>query len=101
MLITDRELPNLPSNVRVNVHSHGYFVYSVEFRTANASRFYSRDGLEVQRFMSLQGVKQAFQTLPLRDIWLVHHSAYDEMVGQPLGAETELTVPLDFSLPYE
>lgn len=100
MYIQPHEIARLPADVTVLVRSHGYFLYTLEFETSEKRLIYSLDGQKVHRFMNLMDVKEVLVSFPIREAWLVHESAYDEMVGQADGGENQLRVRLPLELPY-
>ncbi len=100
MYIKFSELAKLPANVVATVRSHGYFIYTLEFAHHDTRLLYSLDGKSVHRFENLMNIKEVLGSYPFREAWLVHESAYDEMVGQPAGAGNQLRVPFPLDLPY-
>lgn len=100
MYINFSQISGLPSNIEIVVRSHGYFLYTLEFVHNDRVLFYTLDGTAPHRFRNLMSVKETLAPFPIRQAWLIHQSAYDEMVGQPEGGENELRVPLDLALPY-
>lgn len=42
-----------------------------------------RANLEIKRFNSLNRVREYFDDVAPKDVWLCHNVAYDEMIGLP------------------
>lgn len=100
MYITLRECDNLPVTVTMTIRSSGYFVYSVEFAWHGQRRLLSDDGIQAKTFHNNTSIKDCFRHLPLEEATLVHLSAYDEMVGQPVSPDNQLTVPIKLKTMY-
>ena len=100
MLITIKECDRLPLSVKMTIRSNGYFVYSVEFSWHGNRKLFSDDGEQVKTFHNVTSIKDCFRHLPLEEATLVHVSAYDEMVGQAISVDNELTVPIRLKTMY-
>ena len=46
------------------------------------------------RFPSVEQVKQSLSQATIKQVWLQHQSAYDEMIGGPEKTENTLRVPV-------
>lgn len=100
MVVNQVGMARLPASVEVVIRSHGYYLYTLEFHHGEAVHFYSEDGRSPHRFVNLIDIKTLLEQFPIREAWLVHQSAYDEMVGQPGGGENTLKVKISLALPY-
>ena len=76
------------------VHSYEMGVYLVEADYDGRRGFLVNDDNHPQRFQSVEQVKQSLSDCTVRQAWLVHQSAYDEMFGGPEKTDNTLKVPL-------
>lgn len=76
------------------VYSYEMGVYLVEADYDGRRGFLVNDDNHPQRFQSVEQVKQSLSDCTVRQAWLVHQSAYDEMCGGPEKTDNTLKVPL-------
>jgi len=80
----------------LTVHSYEMGLYLVEADFDGRKGFIVNDENQPQRFHSVEQVKQAFTNCTIRQAWLVHQSAYDEMCGGPEKTDNTLKLPICF-----
>ncbi len=78
----------------LTVHSYEMGLYLVEADFDGRKGFIVNDENQPQRFHSVEQVKQALTNCTVRQAWLVHQSAYDEMCGGPEKTDNTLKLPL-------
>lgn len=100
MYIQFGELEELASEAEMLVRSLGYHIYTIEFTISGIRKIYSENGREPKQFQNIMSIKETFNTLPIKQAWLMHQSAYDEMVGQTTGDGNDLKIPFDLATPY-
>jgi hypothetical protein len=76
------------------VHSYEMGGYLVEADYDGRRGFLVNNDNHPQRFQSVEQVKQSLSDCTVRQAWLVHQSAYDEMCGGPEKTDNTLKVPL-------
>ncbi|MDO6684952.1 MULTISPECIES: DUF6482 family protein [unclassified Agarivorans] len=74
------------------INSHEGDIYLVCEQNLNPAQNKSHP----KRFNSLSSVKQHYQQQHPDKVWLIHHSAYDEMCGLP-SSHSEMKIELDWS----
>lgn len=78
----------------LTVHSYEMGLYLVEADFDGRKGFIVNDDNQPQRFHSVEQVKQSLSGCNVRQAWLVHQSAYDEMCGGPEKTDNTLKLPL-------
>ena len=73
------------------------YIVEVEF-DGQCLRVTDEDG-EPLSFRGVPAAKQPFSSLTIREAFLVHESAYDEMVGQPTGGDGGNLMQVRIALP--
>jgi hypothetical protein len=77
------------------VHSLQHALYQVTVIVDGHECVLTENDGKTFRRHSLSAVREALQVLPLASLTLKQHSAYDEMIGQPIReGENALEVPL-------
>lgn len=77
---------------RVDILSLAPSLYTFRVRIGNTEYRVLERGASVRR-PSAQAIKTMLEDCNVQEYRLVHRSAYDEMVGQPVGSGNELNVP--------
>lgn len=100
MYITPSALLTLPADAEIVVRSHDASLYTVTFISTESTLILSENGREPMRFRNVLDIKVCLAAMAGTSAWLEHVSAYDEMVGQPVGTTNLLRVPLSLHQPY-
>jgi len=80
----------------LTVHSYEMGLYLVEADFDDRKGFIVNDDNLPQHFHSVEQVKQSLSSCTVRQAWLVHQSAYDEMCGGPEKTDNTLKLPICF-----
>ncbi len=78
---------------KVTINSFEMGIYLVEVDIDESHGMIMEDG-HPYRFHSLTEIKHALQACPVCEAWLVHDSAYDEMIGAADKNDNRLVVPV-------
>ncbi|KKO45265.1 Na(+)-translocating NADH-quinone reductase subunit B [Arsukibacterium ikkense] len=81
----------------ITIHSFEMGVYLVEALFDSRKGFIVDDKDRPQQFHSVEEVKQALTECMVRQAFLVHQSAYDEMCGGPEKVDNTLRLAVHFS----
>ncbi len=81
----------------ITIHSFEMGLYLVEAVFDSRKGFIVDDNNRPQKFHSVDEVKQALTECVVRQAFLVHQSAYDEMCGGPEKVNNTLSIALHFS----
>ena len=81
----------------ITIHSFEMGVYLVEVVFDSRKGFIVDDDNRPQKFLNVEEVKQALTECVVRQAFLVHQSAYDEMCGGPEKVDNTLCIPIHFS----
>ena len=94
MTISLKQLQQLPRIEKLTIHSLDLMLYQVSVEL-NGSELYVTDNQgRLLRSHNLLSIQALFEGWPIERITLRHESAYDEMIGQPVGGDNRLEVPL-------
>lgn len=80
----------------LTIHSFEMGVYLVEVVFDSRKGFVVDNDNRPQQFHSVEEVKQALTECTVRQAFLVHQSAYDEMCGGPEKVDNTLCVAIHF-----
>ncbi len=95
MKISFEEFARRTEAVPVVIHSLDQALYQVTLVIDEREHLLVENNGKTFRRHSLQQVREALQTLPVASLVLRQHSAYDEMIGQPVReGSNALEVPL-------
>ncbi len=79
----------------LTIRSIDLALYQAEVELGGRSRLLCDKGGRPLRFRTLQAAREAVAPLAARSLQLIHQSAYDEMIGQPLReGSNAMAVPL-------
>ncbi|WP_018694080.1 DUF6482 family protein [Algicola sagamiensis] len=78
----------------MNIHSHEQGIYLVEIDYNDEKGFVANDMGELIQYHSVEEVKDAFNLCRVKEAFLVHQSAYDEMIGASDKSDNTLMVPV-------
>jgi hypothetical protein len=81
----------------VTIHSFEMGIYLVEADFDGRKGFLVADNNRPQQFQSIEAVKLALNECLVRQAFLVHQSAYDEMCGGPEKVDNTLRLAIHFS----
>ena len=76
----------------ITIHSFEMGVYLVEVVFDSRKGFIVDENNRPQHFHSVEEVKQALTECVVREAFLVHQSAYDEMCGGPEKVDNTLSI---------
>lgn len=94
----DQILDNPPAIIRLRILSFEMNIYLVELQTEE-TRDLVRDELgKPQRFQSVSQIKEVFSECDVQNAELVHESPYDEMIGNPPKAASQMVLPIQFNV---
>lgn len=94
------EFSALQHPVDVTIHSLVGSLYYVTARMEGQDAVVVEDNGKTLRSRKLQHIRELLQDLPVTSVTLRQESAYDEMVGQPIGPaerRLELKLPMKVS----
>ena len=95
MRIRLKDLQQMGGEYDLTIRSLELALYQVEVSLAGGERLLCDDAGKPLRFRTLQAAREALAPLTASSLQLVHQSAYDEMIGQPLKQEgNTMAVPL-------
>lgn len=88
----------LCANTAVYIHSHQLGLYTVEiYREGERTLLVDHHG-ETYRFRSIVHVRETLNWALVDHVYLVHHCAYDEMIGHPdLESKGPSVIPLNWT----
>lgn len=92
MITIDELVETNPEITLLRVRSCDPEIYLVEVEFDNACYGVSDHGGELLKFRGLTAAKRAFTGLRIKEAELVHESAYDEMIGQPISEGNHMRV---------
>lgn len=78
----------------MNVHSYEMGLYLVEVNINGERGMVVGNNGKPKHFHSVQEVKEGFEPCQIEQAWLLHESAYDEMIGLGKSAQEPLKVPI-------
>ena len=90
MKISFSQLHKLKSPVEASVYSLERSIYQVYIRVPDGEALLTNDDGKVFQRRNLQSVREALHSSPVSTLQLRQHSAYDEMIGQPLREQDNL-----------
>ena len=79
---------------KLNIHSIDLCVYLAEVEVGGQSHYIRTSEGQIQKFTSRSEILDKFEKIAVLEAWLIHRSAYDEMIGGPVKEENELKVRL-------
>lgn len=79
---------------KLYIHAIDLCVYLAEVQITGARSYIRNNAGQIARFSSRSEILDNFEGLAVLEAWLIHRSAYDEMIGGPLKAENELLIKL-------
>ena len=95
MKIRLKDLLQMGGEYDLTIRSLELALYQTEVSLAGGDRLLCDDAGKPLRFRTLQAAREALAPLTASSLQLVHQSAYDEMIGQPLKPEgNTMAVPL-------
>ena len=95
MRIRLKDLLQMGGEYDLTIRSLELALYQAEVSLAGGERLLCDDAGKPLRFRTLQAAREALAPLTASSLQLVHQSAYDEMIGQPLKPEgNAMAVPL-------
>ena len=95
MRIRLKDLLQMGGEYDLTIRSLELALYQAEVSLAGGERLLCDDAGKPLRFRTLQAAREALAPLTASSLQLVHQSAYDEMIGQPLKQEgNTMAVPL-------
>ena len=98
MKIHLRDIKNFPSPPRAIVYSLDQSVYQVFIETTSGEAILLDNNGRVFRRRNLQAVREDLKTFAISGLLLRQHSAYDEMINQPLREQGNmLELPLSLA----
>ena len=84
----------------IEVQSFDMCVYLVRITVGqNSGMLYGSED-KPMRFASTQEIREAFETLTVKDAVMTQQSYYDEMIGNPPGAAEPMRIPFSMSQPF-
>ena len=82
---------------QLTIHSLEMGIYLVEVDFDSRKGFIVDGDNRPQQFHSVEEVKLAFDECVVREAFLIHQSAYDEMCGGPEKVDNTLSVAVHFN----
>jgi hypothetical protein len=79
---------------KLYIHAIDLCVYLAEVELSGKSTYLRNSTGQIARFSSRSEILDKFENIAVLEAWLVHRSAYDEMIGGPLKGENELILQL-------
>jgi hypothetical protein len=79
---------------KLYIHAIDMCVYLAEVQVSGNRSYIRNSAGQIARFSSRSEILDKFDDLAVLEAWLVHRSAYDEMIGGPLKADNELLLKL-------
>ncbi len=76
------------------IHAIDMCVYLAEVQVSGQRTYIRNNAGQIARFSSRGEILDKFDDLAVLEAWLVHRSAYDEMIGGPTKTENELLLKL-------
>ena len=79
---------------KLYVHAIDMCIYLAEVEVEGVRIYIKNEQGQVARFSSRSEILDKFEDVAVLEAWLVHRSAYDEMIGGPINGQNELNVRL-------
>ena len=79
---------------KLYIHAIDMCIYLAEVDSGGCRAYIKNDVGQIARFSSRSEILDKFENYAVAEAWLVHRSAYDEMVGGPINCQNELNVRL-------
>ncbi len=79
---------------KLYVHAIDMCIYLAEVEVEGVRIYIKNEQGQVARFSSRSEILAKFEDVAVVEAWLVHRSAYDEMIGGPINGQNELNVRL-------
>ena len=79
---------------KLYVHAIDMCIYLAEVEVEGVRIYIKNEQGQVARFSSRSEILDKFEDVAVLEAWLVHRSAYDEMIGGPINRQNELNVRL-------
>ena len=73
---------------KLYVHAIDMCIYLAEVEVEGVRIYIKNEQGQVARFSSRSEILDKFEDVAVLEAWLVHRSAYDEMIGGPINAKT-------------
>ncbi len=79
---------------KLTIHAIDMCVYLAEVECGQQKFYLKNDAAKIIRFSSRSEIMEVLSDFKVKEAWLLHRSAYDEMVGGPEKVQNELLIRL-------